>query len=178
MWEPAVRAPLLIRLPGQTPGVSEALIEFIDLVPTVLDVLGVEPLKSVQGRSFATLLTDQDASHRDFVFSEFLPDNMSMVRTQQWKYVFTSGRHDLAMGYETGTPPSGITHRLYDVIADPDEFRNLADEPGQAEILHQLQNLMLKRFQDTHPRAEELPAGLSTDDKLAWFCEPPDRSDR
>lgn len=175
MWEPAVRAPLLIRVPGQTPGVSESLIEFVDLVPTALDVLGVEPMKSVQGRSFAALLIDPDSSHRESVFSEFLPDNMAMVRTQQWKYVFTSGLHDLAMGYETGNPPPGITHRLYDVIADPDEFHNLANEPGQAEVLRQLQALMLERFQDTHPMAGELPSELSMDEMLAWFCEPPER---
>ncbi len=174
MWEPAVRAPLLIRVLGQMPGVSEALVEFVDLVPTVLEVLGVEPMRSAQGESFAILLTDPDSSHRDSVFSEFLPDNMAMVRTQKWKYVFTSGRHDLAMGYETGNPPPGITHRLYDVIEDPDEFYNLANEPGQTEVFHQLQALMLERFQSTHPSAGELPAGLSMDEKLAWFCEPPE----
>jgi arylsulfatase A-like enzyme len=174
MWEPAVRAPLLVRVPGQRPGVSDALVEFIDLVPTILDVLGVRPMKSVQGESFAPLLTNPELSHREHVFSEFLPDNMAMVRTEQWKYIFTSGRHDLAMGYETGNPPSGITHRLYDVIEDPDEFRNLATDFDHAEPLRELQNLMVNRFQQTHPLAGDLPDGLSIDETLAWFCEPPE----
>jgi arylsulfatase A-like enzyme len=108
------------------------------------------------------------------VFSEFLPDNMAMVRTQRWKYIFTSGQHDLAMGYETGRPPSGITHRLYDLVEDPDEFRNLAMTREHAEVLRELQNLMVNRFQQTHPLAGDLPDGLSIDETLAWFCEPPE----
>src|SRR5262249_5042200 len=42
-FEPAVRAPLLLRLPGRIrPGATPALVEFIDIVPTVLDYCGAK----------------------------------------------------------------------------------------------------------------------------------------
>ena len=176
MWEEAVRAPLLIKNIQRfgSNRASGAMVEFIDLVPTILETLNVPPLAGAQGKSLLPLLDGETDEHRTYVFTEFLPDNKAMVRTDQWKYVFTTGQHDLAMGYATGNPPAGITHRLYDVERDPEEKTNLAGKSQYTEVLAELQQLMLQRFQDTHPKAEELPQALSVDEQLSWFCQPPD----
>jgi choline-sulfatase len=174
MWEPAVRAPLLIRAPGLTPRVTGALVEFVDLVPTILDVLQAPPMDGVQGRSLVPLLEGRTERHRDAVFSEFLPDNKAMVRTDRWKYVFSTGARDLAMGYETGRGPVGIEHRLYDTVADPMEHHDLAGDPRYAGVLKTLQLQMLDRFITTHPYAEALPPQLSLEEALIWFCVPPE----
>lgn len=174
MWDPAVGAPLLIRAPGLQPGVSDALVEFVDVVPTVLDVLDVEGMAGLQGRSLLPLLEGRTDSHREHVFSEFLADNMAMIRTADWKYVFTSGKADLGMSYETGYGPGGISHRLYHVAEDPHELTNLAGEAGYSGLLRSLQIAMLERFLETHPKADRLPRALSLEDALVWFTEPPD----
>lgn len=175
MWEEAVRAPLLMRGPGITPGEhSTALVEFIDLVPTILDVLGEPPMPTAQGRSLCPVLDDPATPHRPYVFSEFLTDNKAMVRTDRWKYIFATGARDLGQGYATGFPPPGITHRLYDLQHDPAETHDLAADPAYRDTLRTLQGYMLDRFQSTHPDADQLPAGLSIDEQLAWFCEPRD----
>jgi hypothetical protein len=41
-------------------------------------------------------------------------------------------------------------------------------------VLRSLQEKMLRIFLDTDPRAGDLPQGLSVEDQLSWFCEPPD----
>jgi arylsulfatase A-like enzyme len=174
MWEPAVRSPLIIRGPGLLPAQSDALVEFIDLVPTILDYLDVPGLSTAQGKSLLPILAGSTDHHRDSVFSEFLPDNKAMIRTREWKYVFTSGKADLAMGYATGSPPSGILHKLYDVRKDPGEFYNLANEPEYETVVKELQDLMLQRFSQTHPYTDQLPQGLTLEEKLSWFCEPPE----
>lgn len=176
MWEEAVRAPLVMRAPGLEPGVSDALVEFIDLVPTILDVLDAEPMPSTQGQSLAPLLNGTVDRHRDVVFSEFLPDNKAMVRTERWKYIFTTGQRDLGMGYATGLGPSGIDHRLYDMTADPHEMNNVAGDPQYSGVVTALQLKMLERFLATDPRADALPAQLSLVQSLVWFCEPPERA--
>jgi len=174
MWEPAVHAPLLMRAPGLEPKVTDAMVEFIDLVPTILDVLEVKPMDGLQGRSLLPLLEGTTDTHRSYVFSEFLPDNKAMVRTERWKYIFSTGEHDLSMGYQTGNGPPGITHRLYDTVLDPNEHQNLAGRPEFSGVLKTLQFRMLQRFQETDPRAARLPPQFTLEESLVFFCQPPE----
>jgi choline-sulfatase len=97
-----------------------------------------------------------------------------MVRTVKWKYIYTTGKHDLAQGYATGNPPTGIRHRLYDLEADPKETTDVSKDPANRKILEDLQQEMIRIFKETHPKTGELPGGLSIEEQLAWFCEPPD----
>jgi choline-sulfatase len=176
MWEPAVNAPLVIDAPGLAESrATDAMTELIDVAPTVYDVLGVPRPGTTQGRSLMPLLAGATDRHRSYVFSEFLADNKAMVRTGRWKYIFTTGKHDLAQGYATGRGAPGLTHRLYNVQDDPHEMHNLASDPRYADELRSLKRKMLERFMKTHPMASALPQGLSLDEKLTWFCEPPEQ---
>jgi arylsulfatase A-like enzyme len=152
----------------------EEMVEFVDVVPTITDLLGVVPMDGMQGRSLVPFLEQEKVDFKDIVFSEFLADNKAMVRTEKWKYIFTSGKHDLAQGYATGNPPSGIRHRLYDLEADPGETTDVSEDPANLEKLTALQQEMIKIFEETHPHTGDLPEGLRVEEKLVWFCEPPD----
>lgn len=176
MWESAVKAPLIIQA-GKKFGenrVESAMTEFVDLIPTTFEALGVDSLPGVHGKSLIPLLNRETDKHKEFVFSEFLVDNKAMVRTKEWKYIFTTGKNDLGQGYATGNPPPGISHRLYDMLNDPKETRNLANDPEFQEIINQLQQNMLEVFEKTHPLAEEVPHEWSIEQKFAAFCEPPE----
>jgi choline-sulfatase len=176
MWEEAVQAPLIIRAGNKSIENHRVddMVEFIDVAPTIIDLLGVSPLQEAQGRSLRPFLKNGNEDFRQVVFSEFLADNKAMVRTEKWKYIFTSGKHDLAQGYATGHEPSGIRHRLYDLTEDPEETHDVSGDPGNQVILESLQLKMLEIFKETHPLAGELPEGLSEEEQLVWFCEPPD----
>ncbi len=176
MWEPAIGAPLIV-LGGQRFKkniTSEVLTEFVDLAPTIMDALGVDQMRTHQGKSLLPVLEQKTSEHKDYVFAEFLVDNKAMVCTKKWKYIFTTGKRDLGQGYATGFGPSGIVHRLYDVANDPDETRDVSTQQENQAVLQELQQTMIQHFKETDPRAPQLPAGLSTDDILAWFCEPPE----
>jgi choline-sulfatase len=180
MWEQAVRVPLLISHPtrfGRVRSVG-AMVELIDLVPTILEALEVSPMKTVQGRSLIPLLEGKTRRHRDFVFSEYLEDNVAMVRTEQWKYIFGSGKHDLALGYATGRGAPGRYELLFNQAEDPDEAHNLADDPKHAKLMYGLRRKMLDVFMTTDPRAPRLPERLSVEEKLEWFLEPPENEKR
>lgn len=176
MWEEVVKVPMIVRHPQLAPGVTNALVEMVDLVPTITEVLEVPPLPSMDGRSLLGLLKGETDQHRDLVFSEYLHDNKAMVRSRQWKYVFTTGRKDLTLGYETGQGPSGRDQRLYDMSEDPGEFHDLADEPESSGIIAELQQAMLDVFLRSDPRAQDLPDDLVIEEKLEWFLEPPEES--
>ncbi len=176
MWEEAIRSPLIIR-GGEAFGAgrsSEALTEFIDLAPTVTDALGMEPMPAAAGKSLWPVLTQQSDTHKNLVFSEFLVDNKAMVRGERWKYIFSTGKRDLGQGYETGNPPPGITHRLYDLQNDPAESTDVAGRPENREVLAQMQEAMLDIFRATYPGADTIPATLSVEEQLVRFCVPPD----
>lgn len=177
MWEHAVRSPFILQA-----GVTlknnrriDSLTEFVDIAPTVLELLDLPPLPEAQGKSLAPLLRGETASHKEYVFCEFLADNKAMVRSRRWKYIFSSGKRDLGQGYATGFPPPGITHRLYDLDNDPGETHDVAKNSGNRPILSGLQDELLRWFYQTHPKAEQIPADLTVEEKLVWFCEPPDK---
>ena len=175
MWEEAIRSPLIMyggSSLGSGQQVFTELTEFIDLTPSVLDMLRVPALESVQGKSLFPLITGKSENHKDMVFSEFLVDNKAMVRNDTWKYIYTSGKRDLGQGYATGNPPPGITHRLYNLEEDPDEHTDVSHRPENQDILLQMQDAMLKIFKETHPDADNLPEGLNREEQLVWFCVP------
>ena len=167
---------MIIRHPTLAPRAESALVEMIDLAPTILDILNVTPLEGLDGRSLLGLLEGGTAEHRNIVFSEYLHDNKAMVRTERWKYVFTTGKEDLSLGYSTVQGPSGRDQRLYDMNEDPGEFNDLADSPESASVIRELRKAMLDVFLQTDPRASDVPNDLPIEEQLEWFLEPPELS--
>jgi len=179
MWEEAIKSPLIFKGGSKLPkGKREdALTSYLDLTPTICEAIGVPPHSEFQGKSFWPVLTNKKEEYRDFVFAEYLEDNKAMVATKRWKYIFTTGKRDLSLGYETGKGPSGVDERLYDLKNDPNEWHNLADDTSKSEILKDMRQKMLSRFMKTHPDADVVPPNLSIKGKLIWFCEPRDVGD-
>jgi len=176
LWEESIKSPMIIR--GGNHFLSnvrtDALVEFVDVVPTIIETLGIKPLLSAQGESFLPVLLNEGQQHKSFVFAEFLEDNKAMVASKEWKYIFTTGKKDLDMGHQTGYPAPGIYHRLYDLKNDPEETTNLAYDIKYENLITGYQQEMIKTFLQTHPYVDELPLGLSDIGKLVWFCEPRD----
>lgn len=120
-----VRVPLIWSWPGHlVEGLrSDALVELTDIVPTLLDLLGLPIPARVQGRSLRGILEGTAAphQHREYVRCEYydavdLPDRTfaTMYRDERWKLVVYHG-HGLG--------------ELYDLRNDPAEFTSLWDDP-------------------------------------------------
>jgi arylsulfatase A-like enzyme len=176
MWEEANQQPMIFRLPGnKSAGArNDAVVEYVDVVPTILELTGNPELTEVQGKSFVDVLNSKASAFRDYAFSEYLQDNTAMVVKGDWKYVFFTGSRDLGIGYKTGFSPSGIVHRLYNLKNDPSESTNVAGKPENKALLEEMQQVMLGHFMKTHPDAARCPKELTTEGKLVWFCEPRD----
>lgn len=173
-YEPAIRIPLIMRWPGRIrPGVVRDLTEAVDVAPTVLDLLGVEPLPVQHGQSLRPYLEGRrPAKPRDHIFSEYLENEEACVRTNRYKVVFCSGRRERQDGYKTDNPTPGRWLRLYDLEADPGEFHDASKK--HPELVARLLNLMLERFRRTHPQAEQEPKGLSPAEALEFYLRPRD----
>jgi choline-sulfatase len=174
-WESAVRAPLITSFPKRFNGgrVVNGLVEFIDLMPTILDVCGVRHQEGLQGRSLMPLLAGKASKGRDYVFSEYLFGwEEAMIRTDRWKFIYTKGDIDRTDGYETAYPKPGKMKRLYNVIKDPDEMTNLAGRREYQRIVSELQQKLYERLISTHPKAASLPKGLSQEQVIDLLLTP------
>ena len=127
-YEPAVRSPLLIRMPGDAAAgrSTSAVVEFIDILPTVLETVRVAVPANVQGRSLMPLLTGRADAHRERVFIEYSENEEAYVVTSRWKLIYCTGNREREDGYTTGRPLPGRTIRLYDLENDADEMNDLA----------------------------------------------------
>jgi arylsulfatase A-like enzyme len=122
-YDCAVKVPLIISWEGQfkkNTG-SGALVELIDIAPTILDAAGIPVYEGMQGKSLYGLLRGESDSgyHRENVMSEYMNampthDNpkafVTMLRDKRYKLVCHHGQDD---------------GELYDMVADPNETYNL-----------------------------------------------------
>jgi len=74
-YEYATRVPLIISAPGMPDAnrgtKSDALVELVDMYPTLCDLVGVEKPETLEGQSFAPLLQDPAMGWKSAVFSQF-----------------------------------------------------------------------------------------------------------
>lgn len=54
---------------SQTGSVSDALVEYVDIVPTFVDIAGGKPQTRVDGESFKSVLTGKKKEHKKYSFS-------------------------------------------------------------------------------------------------------------
>ena len=98
-YEELIHVPLIIKCPGGAFAGCEitALVELIDLCPTILEWAGVPELcslvKTIQGRNLLPLLRGEQSDIREFVYSETrsldFQNTYLSIRSQQWKYIET-----------------------------------------------------------------------------------------
>ncbi|MCF3649785.1 sulfatase [Synoicihabitans lomoniglobus] len=124
------RVPLMIVAPGLTrPGTrTRALVELVDLYPTLAELAGLPRETALEGTSFAPLLDHPDRAWKSAVFGRYVRAGAvgQAIRTERYRYVEWTRSND-------GTV---IDRELYDVPADPWERRNLADlEPDLTTAL-------------------------------------------
>ena len=140
-FDESFHIPLIIRDPRRKGAAGSRIDRFseaVDVMPTLLDLLGQEPPVHLDGRSLKPFLDgEQPASWRDAAHWEFdfrsIEDgvaekhfglksqqcNLAVIRSEKFKYVHFGG----------GLPPL-----LYDLAEDPGELRNLASDPAYLAI--------------------------------------------
>ncbi len=164
--DPAVRVPLLARLPGCIPAgmVCDTPVELTDLPATCLDLAlnckdVTEYLPGSPGRSLAKLWRGEDGWVRDFAYSEdggHFNRAYQMIRNECWKYVcYTepspinhkkASREDAQSRVNGCRQPDEI---LFDMVNDPNECLNVIDDPSNAEVKAKLRLQLLQHLANT-----------------------------
>jgi arylsulfatase A-like enzyme len=125
MYNELLRVPFLIRLPGGAGARrTRAIVQFHDLLPTLLDLLGMaNNVTSMQGRSFRPVLSGDTDTHRQTIITGYHEAVDRCVRDETWSYI---------------QRPEGEPDELYNLAEDPKEHTNLIDRyPEEARRLAQ-----------------------------------------
>ena len=134
-YEGALRVPLIVSWPGHlAEGVtSDALVENIDVFPTILDAAGCEPSERSSARSLVPLATGETTDGRDVVLSEVQDwvGRTMMVRTRTHKYAMD----EFGEGY-----------MLFDLASDPDEQVNLIGRDDTRNLERDMCDLLLREM--------------------------------
>jgi arylsulfatase A-like enzyme len=175
-YEPAVRAPLLLRWPEHIKAAqnTKALVEFIDIVPTVLDFCRVPMPATVPGKRLTPLLRGEVQKHREHVVVEYSENEEGMIRTERWKFIYCTGKRERQDGYATGRPLSGRTMRLYDEETDPDETTNLAGKPEHARLVADFTAQLAEHMKRTARQPELVPKSDDVHAVLEFCLQPRD----
>jgi N-sulfoglucosamine sulfohydrolase len=148
---------LILSGPGCLGGgrVVDALISQVDLFPTLCELAGLEAPAWVQGRSFLPVLRGEVDEINEQIFAEVsyhaAYEPQRCVRTRRYKYICRFGERNLPVLPNCDDSPSkevwlrsGWAERsqaqeqLYDLIFDPHEMHNLADDPAHRATLQDL----------------------------------------
>ncbi len=175
VYHHSTHTPLVFHWPGVTePGSVDDrhMVSAVDLLPTLLDVVGIAQPDGMDGRSFAPLLRGETQEGRDLVIKEYNEnaggsrDPMRAVETKRLLYIFnpwSNGERVMATA-TTGTPTyrrmaelaetderiaarhelyrHRVVEELYDVENDPDCLVNLIDDPERQEDLARLREAL------------------------------------
>lgn len=130
-YEELVHVPLIISCPARLMRNmrSQALVELVDLAPTILDLAGIEIPQRMQGSSLSDILqgkADPDA-HKQSVYCEYY-NSLPGAHKGVFATMYFDGRYKLTVfhGSEIG--------ELYDLETDPEEFDNKWSDPSYQSL--------------------------------------------
>ncbi|NOX55458.1 MAG: sulfatase [Planctomycetes bacterium] len=131
-FEVATRVPLIVVAPGVDGGrVCRRLVEYIDIYPTLCDLVGLPQPRHLQGKSLRPLLTNVVATHKDAIFTRF--GGGDAVRTDRYRYMEMRAKKGLG-------PVRGVG--LFDLERDPQENQNVAEKPSYGKVRARLTNTL------------------------------------
>jgi iduronate 2-sulfatase len=125
--------PLIICVPGKQPAVCNSLVELLDLYPTISSLCGLEVPARLQGKDISQMLDDPKAAVRDTAFSVAPSRKGFLLREDNWAYI--QYREDASGGIE-----------LFDVVADPKQYTNLADSAEHQSLVQRLRNKLTNKL--------------------------------
>lgn len=127
---------LIMRGPGGYSGgrVSDSLISQVDIYPTLCELLEIDPPQWLEGRSMLPIIRNEKEEINEEVFYEanyqgidYTPQRA--VRTRRWNYIRIYDQESHI-----------VQEMLYDLILDPNERHNIANEPSRGNTLKEMQD--------------------------------------
>ena len=138
LWERTSNVPFVWAGPGVAKGAtSDVTVSLIDMYPTFVELCDLpKPPHTLEGTSIAATLADpNNAKDREVYLPHMFPESFAIMN-REWRYI----------RYKDGS------EELYNVQKDPNEWRNLAEQPKYVEIKKHLAEKAPKNFAKPAPK--------------------------
>lgn len=149
MYEESFRTPMLAQWPGVIDAGAQVMANVVnaDIAPTILEIADAPKPQDMQGVSFLNTLRNHRAAHRENVYYHYYENGEHAVsphfgvRDERYKLIRFYKRVE---GWE-----------LFDLVADPQELRNVYDNPKYKEVVHKMKSKLaqeIAKFDDNEAR--------------------------
>ncbi|MFX1388715.1 MAG: sulfatase [Promethearchaeota archaeon] len=170
LYDPGLKTLLLISWPNSTlfqkGKVYDQMISNIDLLPTLLDLIGAKIPKNIEGKSFLPILQEETKNFRKKIFSEKsfheYYDPIRSIRTEEFKFIinFEKFEYLYQLGADMQRDELGKymlelingprpNEELYDLKKDPYEKNNLIGDPNYKDIKEKLKEDLFEWMRKT-----------------------------
>ncbi len=132
-FETALKTPLMIKVPGKTKGdKTDAITEYIDIYPSLAELVGLNIPSTVDGKSFVPILYGEK-SNKNWAVSKF-KDAVTLIKDDLF--------------YTEWTDDKGISYArmLFDHKTDPLELDNLAEKLEHKQLVNQLSEELRQKW--------------------------------
>ena len=156
-FETSTHAPLILHVPGQSnPGArTDALVEMVDIYPTLADACSLPLPDHLEGTSTLPLMENPKRPWKSAAFSQYRRGAMGRsIRTDRYRYnewIKTAGAKRTVVARE-----------LYDHKTDPKESINLASRPANAQLVKDLSAKLRAGWKAALPKKTQPPHGAES----------------
>ncbi len=149
--EDDTRSPLLLSVPGmKNSGTrTDALVEFVDIYPTLSELAGLPLPDHLEGTSFMPLLADPQLPWKSAVFSQY---PRSSGGKKLMGYSMRTKNHRFTLWVDRKNHSTVAATELYDHRIDPQENQNIAAKPENADLVKELSAQLRVGWKDARPK--------------------------
>ncbi|MEO6436191.1 MAG: sulfatase [Tepidisphaeraceae bacterium] len=147
-FDVATHVPLILSVPGApTAGAkTNALVEFVDIFPSLCDLAGLPKPDGLEGTSFVPLLAEPTRPWKKYAISQYpRPGQKAMG------YSLRSDRYRYTEWQRIDDAKQVIARELYDHETDPHETKNLAGDPAMEPVVTELSGQLSQGWRGALP---------------------------
>ena len=182
VWRHSTLTPWIVRWPGTVKAgthETEHLVAGVDFAPTILEALGIAPMKGMDGRSFLPVLKGKKQNDREFVYTHINTiasgrsytmrslqgkrygfiwngwhDGKTLFKNESmigltWKAMAKAAENDPALAKRVKHYLYRTPFEFYDYGNDPDALNNLTGDEEHAKLENRYREELLKVMQKT-----------------------------
>ena len=151
LFEVGLRSPLIISVPGQQSDQTDALVELVDIYPTLCEACELPIPSQLEGLSLMPVIEEPTRPWKTAAFSQLDGGHIKgySIRTERYRYTKWGNRG----------------HQIYDYYTDPDETVNIARFSENEELIADLSERLQAGWRAALPEMQEQAPVLQT---LPW----------
>ena len=140
LFELSSHTPLVVSVPGQETagGATGALVELIDIYPSLVELAGLDPSPRLDGESFVPLIDDPDTPFKDAALSQYR--HFMEPYREIMGYSIRTDRHRFSLWLDTAREGAVFARELYELGVEGGESINLADDQAYRAVVQDLTN--------------------------------------